>query len=162
MRRGGPQTFPEFAALPRAEPSIDCGMDSLLAIFAAPPAAAALEGIRGAVASAARPFADVLSAFQREDERVESDVGHELEQRVAERFESLFEQAGFEAGQCATVSFDPVDGRVEVDHFSPQAADVAAIIQADEELMNDLRALAARDAAPGERLELEVQLGAAG
>jgi hypothetical protein len=136
-------------------------MDSLLPLFAAPSAAASAFDVVGRAASAAtRPFAQVLAALSpNSDAAADSDNAEaaELPSELVERLQELLAAGGIEPGQTATVSYDPFTGRVEVDHASPLAGDVAARIEADAELVEQLQSLAEKT--PGEgSLELLIEL----
>jgi hypothetical protein len=134
-------------------------MDSLLAIFAAPTAAMKLLEVAGdALATAARPFAEVLSAAAehagpRGDAAEDETDG--LQDRVAERLQEIFAAAGAMPGECATVHFEGGAERIRVDH-SPLGAEVEDAIDADDALWDDLRMMAELD--DDGQLDLLVQL----
>ncbi len=132
-------------------------MDSLFAFVAAPTAVAAAAAAAGrAVARATQPFAEMLSALDDDAPPPPADGPHdELIDRIGARLRELFAAAGVEPGQSAVLRFDGPTGHVDVDHASPLAGDVAALIEADADLMGDLRELADRESAGGE-LELLV------
>lgn len=141
------------------------GMDSLLAIFAAPGAAAkAVDAIGNAVGAAGQQFADVLQALAPQDD--ESAVAADgssvaessaLDDELGERLQQLLAAAGVEPGGCATLSYDSWTDSVEVDGASPLADDVATLIEGDAQLMEALRHMASEDA-DGDRVELLVQM----
>jgi hypothetical protein len=133
-------------------------MDSLLAIFAAPPTLARAAGVLGdAAAAAARPFAEILGEMTAAQEPAADDAPPQIDDELLDRLQELLAAAGIESGQFATVNIDAVTGRVDVDHASPLAADVAALIEDDAQLLADLQALAEREAPDG-ALELLVEV----
>jgi hypothetical protein len=135
-------------------------MDSLLPLFAAPSAAAgALDAISRAASAATTPFVEVLAALSpTANSTEEGDDGDatELPSKLVERLQEVLAASGIEPGQCATVSYDPVTGRVDVDHASPLAGDVAAMLEANAELMDQLQSLAETTTGDGS-LELLVE-----
>jgi hypothetical protein len=135
-------------------------MDSLLPLFAAPAAAAgALNAVSQAASAATRPFAEVLAALTPTSDAAAEDGDDpslELPVDLVERLQELLAAAGIEPGQCATVTYDPITGQVDVDHASPLAGDVAAVIEGDAALMDQLQLLA--EASSGdEPLELLIE-----
>jgi hypothetical protein len=141
---------------------MECAMDPLAAIFFAAPAAAsnAVGAASEAVGAVARPFADVFSALA--SPATSSDEGADesaaVHDRIAERLQEILEAAGADSGECATVTFDSTTGDVDVSHCPSAREDAAAAIAQDEQLMDDLRQLAALDAADDERVELLIQV----
>ncbi len=141
------------------------GMDSLLAIFAAPSAAAkAVDAIGSAVGAAGQQFADVLQALAPQSDEaadatdeLSADESSVMDDELGERLQQLLSAAGVESGGCATVSYDSWTDSVEVDGASPLADDVAALIEGDAQLMEALRDMASEDG-DGNRVELLVQM----
>ena len=136
-------------------------MDSLAAIFAAPAAASAtVDAAASLVGSVARPFADIFSALTPSPEpaNVGDDETAVRLDRIAERLQETLEAAGADAGDCATVTFDPATDEVRVNHCASAGDDAAAAIALDDQLMADLRQMAKLDAASDDRLELLVQV----
>lgn len=137
------------------------GMESLLALFAAPAVKSTIQGVSGVAAAVAQPFADVLSALAGGGEA--NDAGDDGEQdgpgalgeRIAERLQELLEAAGATAGDYATLRYDADEGAVTVDHAG--AAELEAAIEADHALLADLHAMAQQSGAD-EPLELLVQV----
>lgn len=136
-------------------------MDSLLPLFAAPSAAVGALGAVGRAASAAtRPFAEVFAALTPASDAAEDGDESEaldLPSELAERLQELLAAGGIEPGQTATIHYDPLTGRVDVDHASPLAGDVASLIEADAELMEQLQSLAESTSGEGP-LELLIEL----
>jgi hypothetical protein len=135
-------------------------MDSLLAILATPAAASgAVAALSAAVDAVARPFADVLATLTQHPDQPAGTEEADLHERIAERLQSILEAAGAAPGDCASLSYDAATGRVDIDQCaSILEDDVAASIEADEQLIGDLAQLAAIDAAVDGRVELLVQI----
>jgi hypothetical protein len=138
-------------------------MDALAAIFAAPAAAStAVDAAAGIMGAVARPFAEVFSALTPAEESESSDEGDDeasvLHDRIAERLQEILEAAGADAGDCATVSFDPDSDEVRVNHCASAGDEAAAAIAQDDQLMDVLRQMAEVDSADDEPLELLVQV----
>jgi hypothetical protein len=136
-------------------------MDSLLPLFAAPAAfTGAVEAVGKAASAATTPFAEVLAALTpASDTSAEEDADATIEvpDALVDRLQELLAAAGVESGQEATIFYDPLTGRVDVDHASPLAGDVAAAIEEDAALMEQLQAFA--EASSGdEPLELLVEI----
>jgi hypothetical protein len=121
-------------------------MDSLLSLLAAPVTArAAFEAVGKAAFAATKPFAEVLAALSpAADASADDGQGPAiaLPDELVDRLQELLAAAGVEPGQYAAISYDPITGRVDVDHASPLAGNVAAAIEQDEALMDQLQALA--------------------
>jgi hypothetical protein len=137
-------------------------MDSLLSLFAAPAAfTGAVEAVGKAASAAATPFADVLAALTPASNKSGEDDGPDaavqVPGEVVDRLQELLAAAGIEPGQVAAVTYDPLTGRVDVDHASPLAGDVAAAIEDDAALMEQLQALADANASD-EPFELLVEI----
>lgn len=137
-------------------------MSPLLGILAGPPAIAALDAAKCAVSAVARPFADVLGALAEHTQPAaaipDKNDEKDLKDRVADRLQEIFDSTGSEAGDCCSVSYDDVTDRVEVNHGAQSGADAQAAIEADDELMDNLRQMAELDAESKGRVDLLVQV----
>jgi hypothetical protein len=143
--------------------SMQRDMNPLFGLLAVPTAGAALDAVKGAVSAVSRPFADVLGALADQTQPAAAvpnndDERDDLNERVAARLQEIFEAAGAAPGDCSSVSYDDATGEIEVNDGSPSGADAQAAIQADEQLMDCLRQMAANDESPDDRLDLLVQM----
>jgi hypothetical protein len=136
-------------------------MDSLLPLLAAPAAVTGVvEAIGKAASAATTPFADVLAALTPASDtsaEEDADASIAVPDELVDRLQELLAAAGIEPGQDATITYDPLTSRVEVDHASPLAGNVAAAIEEDAALMELLQGLA-ETTSGDEPLELLVEV----
>lgn len=150
-------------------------MDSLISIMAARTAATALDLGSKTIAAATKPFELILHAATQDADHAdgaaaandETDATTDVDQRVAEQLQELFQSLGLESGDRIELRIDRASGEIAVRGYHPAAAAIDDAIRQRPELAEDLRHIAElteqfNDGFASVETELTVEVGGEG